>query len=251
LQFQADYTFAKGFTDSPDGQTSQSTLVNYRTLRNPRLDYRRTNTDQTHRFVANGIYELPFGKGRSFLNGSGILNQIVGGWSIGSIVTWQSRIPFNITSGRTTFNSNAANTPAQLVGITADQFKSNLGIFKTAGGVFYVNPAILDITYDAAGKVSTSKLKAGLMAAPAPGTFGNFPLNEFVGPRYFNVDMSAVKRFKVGENVSLELKSSMINVLNHPNFVFGSQNFDSTSFGRITAASGGARVINFQGTMKF
>ncbi len=251
LQFQADYTFAKGFTDAPDNQTSQSTLANYRTLRNPRLDYRRTNTDQTHRFVANGIYELPFGKGRSFLNSSGVLNQIVGGWSIGTIVSWQSRIPFNITAGRTTFNSNAANTPAQLVGITADQFKSNLGIFKTPGGIFFVNPAILDITYDAAGKVITSKLKAGLMAAPAPGTFGNFPLNEFVGPHYFNVDLSAVKRFKVGEKVTLELKSSMINALNHPNFVFSSQNFDSTSFGRITTTSGGARVINFTGTMKF
>lgn len=251
LQFQADYTWSKAFSDAPDAAGSQSTATNYRTLRNRRLDYRRSNQDQTHRFVANSVYELPFGKGRSYLNSSGVLDKVIGGWSIGSIVTWQSRPPFNITAGRSTFNSNTANTPAQLVGITADQFKSNLGIFKTAGAVFYVNPAILDIVTNAAGKVTSSKLKAGLMAAPAPGTFGNFPLNEFVGPRYFNLDLSVVKRVKVGENVSLELKSSMINVLNHPNFVYTGSNFDSTTFGQITSTSGSARIINFQGSMRF
>ena len=61
LQFQADYTWSKAMGDAVDAQgNNQSDLVNRLTLRNPSLDYRRSTQDQTQRFVANGIYELPF-----------------------------------------------------------------------------------------------------------------------------------------------------------------------------------------------
>ena len=46
---------------------NQSDLVSRLTLRNPEADYRRSPQDQTQRFVANGIYDLPFGKGQSLL----------------------------------------------------------------------------------------------------------------------------------------------------------------------------------------
>jgi hypothetical protein len=93
--------------------------------------------------------------------------------------------------------------------------------------------------------------KAGLMAAPAPGTFGNFPINSLSGPRYFNLDLSLVKRWRITERLGLELKSSAINVLNHPSFVFGNQTFDSTNFGQITSTSGNPRIVNFQITGRF
>jgi hypothetical protein len=257
LQFQIDYTFSKALTDAPDALGSLAANINFRTLRNKSLDYRRWGLDQTHRFIANGIYELPFGKGKSFLkDGPGIVNQIVGGWSVGAIVTWQTRPPFQIASGRATFNCFPAaqngcsigSNAAQLTGISFADFKKNLGVFRTPAGIFFVNPAILNITTDPiTGKFVSSTLKPGLMAAPAPGTFGNFPLNSVDGPVYFNVDISVVKRFKIGERVSLELKTTFINLLNNPNFVFGTQNFDSTSFGLISSISGTPRVIHFTG----
>jgi hypothetical protein len=254
LQFQADYTFSKSLTDATDAAQSQSDLVNFRTLRNKHLDYRQSNQDQTHRFVANGIYELPFGKGKSFLSdGGGIVDQIVGGWSIGAIVSWQTRPPFFISAGRTTFNSfNAGNNPAQLVGISFADFKKNLGIFRRPEGIYFINPAILNITTNpTTGRFVSSTLRTGLMAAPAPGTFGNFPLNSIAGPSYFNVDASIVKRFRVGERVRLELKTTMINMLNHPNFIYGTQNFDATNFGLIQSQSGGSRIVHFTGSMTF
>src|SRR6185295_2728732 len=71
LQFQADYTWSKAMGDATDAQgNNQSDLVSRLTLRDPRLDYRRSTQDQTQRFVANGIYDLPFGHGKQFLNGS-------------------------------------------------------------------------------------------------------------------------------------------------------------------------------------
>jgi Carboxypeptidase regulatory-like domain/TonB dependent receptor len=258
LMFQADYTFSKALTDAPDAQgNNQSTLENFRTFRDKRLDYRRSNDDQAHRFVANTLYDLPFGRGRRFMSGANsFVNQAIGGWTVGGIVVWASRPPFFITSGRTTVNAwpvltEANNLPAQLVGMTFEEFKSNVGIFRTPGGVFWFNPEFLNVTFDAKGRVATSTLKDGILGQPAPGSFGNFPMNSIDSGRYFNTDVSLTKRFPIGERVSFELKTTMINVFNNANFSFGNQQFDSTSFGRITSTSGSARVIHFQGSMRF
>ena len=258
LQFQADYTFSKALSDAPDAQgNNQSTLENFRTFRDKRLDYRRSNDDQTHRFVANGLYDLPFGNGRRFLSSSnGIVNQMIGGWSTGGIVVWATRPPFFVTSGRTTFNTwNAANdgnnNPAQLVGLTFEEFKQNVGVFRTPGGVFWFNPELLNLTFNSRGQVTAASLKPNLLGAPAPGTFGNFPLNGLNSGTFFNFDMSVTKRFPIRETVSFEIKTTFINVLNNPNWTYGNVNFDATNFGRITATTGSQRVIHFMGTFKF
>lgn len=253
LQFQADYTFSKSLTDATDAAGSQSDLVSFRTLRNKRLDYRRSNQDQTHRFVSYALYELPFGHGKSWLSGvNGLVNEIVGGWTVGGIVTWQGRPPWFVASNRNTFNSfNAANNPVDLL-MPFDEFKKHLGVFKTPAGVFFIDPALLNIvTNPVTGKYVSSTIKPGIFAAPAPGTFGNFPLNSLNGPTYFNVDMSLVKRWPIGERVKLELKTTFINILNHPNFIYGTQTFDSSSFGLINSQSGNNRIIHFIGSMTF
>jgi hypothetical protein len=258
LMFQADYTFSKALTDAPDALgNNQNTLENFRTFRDKRLDYRRSNDDQAHRFVANGIYDLPFGRGRRYMSGTNsFANQVIGGWSVGGIAVWSTRTPFSITSGRSSFNTwpagSADGNPAQLVGISFEEFKKNVGIFRTPGGVFWFNPDLLDITLSpTTGRVVSSTLKPGLLGQPAPGTFGNFPLNALDAGRFFNLDTSVTKRFPVSEQVSFEIKTTFINILNNANFNFGNTAFDSTSFGRITATTGSQRVIHFQGSLRF
>lgn len=258
LMFQADYTFSKALSDAPDAQgNNQSTLENFRTFRDKRLDYRRSNDDQTHRFVANAIYDLPFGRGRSYLSGTNaVVNQVIGGWSVGGIVVWSTRPPFSITSGRTSFNTwpggSVDGNPADLVGISFEEFKKNVGVYRTPGGVFWFNPELLNITLSpTTGRVVSSTIKPGLLGQPAPGAFGNFPLNSLNSGRFFNLDTSVTKRFPIGERVSFEIKTTFINILNNPNFTFGTTQFDSTSFGRITATTGSQRVIHFQGSLRF
>lgn len=257
LQFQADYTWSKAMGNATDAQgNNQSDLVSRLTLRRPEADYRRSGQDQTQRFVANGIYDLPFGRGRTFLSGANdLVDRLVGGFSLGAIVTWSTGVPFYVSSGRTTFNSATANNGAQLTGITFDEFKKNLGLFRTPAGLFFVNPDLLNITIPTtgpnAGKATQSVLKPGLMGAPAPGTFGDFPVNGLSGPSYFNFDLSFTKRFRITETVRFEIKGTAINILNHPNFVYGTLNFDSTSFGRVTTQRGGSRAMNIIGQVRF
>ena len=253
LQFQADYTWSKALGNATDAQgNNQSDLVSRLTLRRPEADYRRSGQDQTQRFVANGLYDLPFGRGRQFLSGANdAIDRLVGGWTLGAIVVWSTGTPFHVSSGRATFNSATANNGAQLTGITFEEFKKNIGLFKTPAGVFFVNPTLLDLTLDAAGKATQARLKPGLMAAPAPGTFGDFPINSLDGPSYFNFDLSITKRIRITERIRFEIKGTAINVLNHPNFVYGTVNFDSTSFGRITSQREGSRAMNIIGQLRF
>ena len=248
LQFQADYTFSKSLTDAPGALgNNQSDLTSFRTLRDKGLDYMRSAQDQTHRFVFNSIYDLPFGNGRRYLSGTnGFVDRVINGWTVGSIVVWATRPPWFIASNRTTVNQfNAGNNPADLVGMSFEDFKKNIGIFRTPTGIYFINPDLLNITTSSSGAFVSSTIKPGILASPAPGFFGNFPLNSLNGPRYFNIDGSLVKRVAITETVKFELKTTFINILNNPNFVYNGQNFDSTSFGRITATSGNARVIHF------
>jgi hypothetical protein len=245
LQFQGNYTFSKSFTDS---NGSQSTLESYRTLRNLGLDRNPSDQDQRHRFVANFIYDLPFGGGRRFLNDLwSPVRKAIEGWTVGGIFTYQTRPPFFFTSNRSTFNSfNAANNPAQLLGMTFDEFKKNVGSFRHPAGLFFVNPDLLDIVVDpATGRFVSSSLKPGILGAPDPGEFGDFPINSLHGPRFFQADFSLVKRTRFSERGNFEFRVTMINAFNHPNFAYDGNTFDSTSFGRITGTSGDARILHF------
>lgn len=248
LQFQADYTFSKTLTNASGAfGNNQNDLVSFRTLRDKELDYMRSSQDQTHRFVFNSIYDLPIGRGRRYWSGvNGFVDRVVGGWTVGSIVVWATRPPWFIASNRATVNAfNAANNPADLVGMSFEEFKKNIGIFRHSTGIYFINPELLDIRTNAAGAFTQSTAKPGLFAAPSPGFFGNFPINSLNGPRYFNIDASLVKRIPITETVKGELKTTFINILNNANFVYNGQNFDSTSFGRITTTSGSPRVIHF------
>jgi hypothetical protein len=245
LMLQANYTFSKAITDS---EGSQSTLESYRTLRDIRIDRHRAGFDQTHRFIGNFIYELPFGAGRRWLNGSTpVLRKVIEGWSLGGIVNWQSGGPLGVFSGRTTFNqSNAALNPAQLAGISFEDFRNNMGIFKTPSGVFFINPNMLNVTTNAAGQATGATIKPGLLESPDPGTFGDFPRNAIAGPSFTQWDFSLTKRTRFFERGDVEFKTTFYNAFNQANFVFGDITaFDTANFGRISTQRGSPRVIHF------
>src|SRR5262249_44027917 len=129
LQFQANYTLSRTLNDGTGTVNNQSTLQSFRTLRNLRLDYQNSVQDQRHRFVANVVYDLPFGSGRRFLSNTwSPLRKTIEGWTLGTIVTWQSGLPFYFNANRTTFNAaNPGLNPAQLVGMTFNEFKKHIG----------------------------------------------------------------------------------------------------------------------------
>lgn len=241
------YTFSKAITDSAGQGNSQSTLESYRTFRDIRLDRSRSSFDQTHRFVANYIYELPFGSGKKWLNSVPVLSKVVEGWQVGNIISWQTGTPITVYSNRATFNqANPGLNPVQLAGISFEEYRKNTGIFKTPSGVFFVNPSLLNVTTNARGQATNATIKPGLFESPAPGTFGNFPRNAMTGPSFSQWDFSLIKRTKITETANVEFRTTFYNAFNQANFVFGDIGaFDAANFGRITGQRGSPRVIHF------
>lgn len=247
LSFQANYTLARTLNDGTGTINNQSTLTSFRSLRNLRLDYQNSGQDQRHRFVANVVYDLPFGTGRRYLHDIWApARKAIEGWTAGVIVTSQTGTPFFFNSNRSTFNSfNAGSNPAQLVGMTFAEISKNIGVFKTPQGVFFINPNLLNIVTNAAGALTSARLKDGILGAPAPGTFGNFPLNSLYGPNFNQTDFTLAKRTYFRERANVEFRMIAFNLFNHPNFVYGGNTFDSSSFGRITSTTGIERQISF------
>jgi hypothetical protein len=195
------------------------------------------------------VYELPFGPGRRFFSGNpAIINKAIEGWQLQGITTWESGVPLTIVANRATVNQANANlNPVQLLpGVTPEQIRENTGVFRTPAGVFFINPALLNISLNAAGAVSQDTVKAGLLASPAPGQFGNFPRNFLSGPRFFQTDFSIIKKTKIKERLTAEFRAEMFNVFNNVNFASpGNITFDSTSFGQLTTLVGSPRIVQF------
>jgi hypothetical protein len=95
MQLRLDRRFSAGLQLMANYQWSK--LLERRSRLNdldPFLEKRIAAEDRTHRFVASATYDLPFGKGRPYLAGAhGVVNQIVGGWNVNAIVTFQPGAP--------------------------------------------------------------------------------------------------------------------------------------------------------------
>ncbi len=62
--------------------------------------------DISQRFVYSSVYELPFGRGRTFGSGwNPFVNAVLGGWQANGILALQTGLPLNITTANTTLGS--------------------------------------------------------------------------------------------------------------------------------------------------
>ncbi len=119
-----------------------------------------------------------------------------------------------------------------------EEFKQNVSVYKTPQGVFFVNPNLINITTATNGTLQSATLKDGLLGAPPPGQFGNFPRNAINAPSFFQVDFGVLKRTKIAERVNAEFRAEFFNLFNTVNFGSGSLAFDSARFGQITGTFG-------------
>lgn len=95
MQVRLERRFSAGFQVMANYQWSK--LLERRSRLNdldPFLEKRVAAEDRTHRLVASGSWELPFGKGKKYLaSANGLVNQIAGGWNINAIITLQPGSP--------------------------------------------------------------------------------------------------------------------------------------------------------------
>lgn len=258
LYFQANYTFSKNLTDTVG--TTQALFEPYLQNQSPELDKQRADFDQTHVFNFNGIYELPFGKGKMFMDKGGIWDVIFGGWQLSGITRWSSGAPLTIVDSRGTLNRGArSGRQTAFTTLTNQEIRALGGVFHhTNGGIYFINPSVVDpITGRASnGYLHPSNSNATFNGQAFfnvnPGQTGNMGRTLLNGPSHFNVDASLTKSIRFTESSKLQLRAEAFNVLNNVNFFTGGQflNINSASFGQITSAAA-ARQMQFAARFEF
>lgn len=278
FSFQVNYTFQKSLTDIlSDANADQNRQGTFLDNNRPGLNYGRADYDRTHTVNGNFVYELPFGKGRQFLNDNGILNTIFGGFQFSSIVALSSGPPLGVVDPRATFNSRGIARQGALSNLSAKEIKKLTGIFNTPNGIYFVNPKVLFATATAPGRpaltgfdlnqplpagytLSTVRATSGVNETPFAGQVfffnnggqtGNLPVNFINGAPYLNWDAGLSKNFKFTETTRLQLRMEAFNLLNQTVPSFGADlNIDSNNFGRITSAYSN-RIIQFGARFDF
>ncbi|MGI8543958.1 MAG: hypothetical protein ACR2MD_10850, partial [Aridibacter sp.] len=283
FSYQVNYTFQKTLTDVPnDSQNRQGELQDSST---PDLNYGRPDYDRTHTLNANFILELPFGKGKRFLNQGGLVNLLFGGFQFSSIINLSSGPPLAILDPRGTssiaFKSGRQSASSSL---TSDEIKALTGVFNTPNGRFFIDPRVLNatITNSTTGQSQSGfdlfqPLPAGftltsvrgaspLGQAPFPGQVfffnnagetGNLPRNFLNGLPYLNWDAGLSKNIRFTESMRLQLRAEAFNVLNKQVPFFNTDlNVNSTCFGCIGTTSGtssynGPRILQFGARFDF
>jgi hypothetical protein len=254
MQFDANYTWSHTLGLQADNAWEGNTGVF--TIRNLKMGAGPTIFDIRHVAHVNGTFDLPLGKGKAFLNQGGIVDKVAGGWSIGTILTIQSGLPFQLFGGFNTYNDYADGGLA-LNGTTVSQLQKAVGVFSVPGGATYktiINPALLN-------QVSTSTCSSilqGVCQNTTPGTFGIHPWLH--GPHYWNDDMSLSKVIPIRERIQFRLQAEVLNIFNHPNWAIpgtvspwaGSTNVQSSALGQSNPSNfNGPRVIELRLNLSF
>jgi hypothetical protein len=264
LYFQANYTFSKVLTNiQGDGQARFDPLLDNA---QPDLEYARADYDRTHTININGVYELPFGTGKRFLNQGGFVDKIFGGWQFQSIINISSGTPITILDRNGTLNRTGRSArQTAFSNLTADQIRKLIGRFEVNGITYWIDPSVIASSGSNAGTATGGSFTA-TPGNPAfagqvffrneAGQTGNLPRNFIDGPWYYNWDAGLIKNVRFGERFNIQLRAEAFNVLNNVNF-FVAQNsgiFDvgSTNFGRILPGSEySPRIMQFAFRFEF
>jgi hypothetical protein len=277
LQVQVAQRFSRGFSVQSTyvwsqalGSTSDFDAGSFRTLRNESLDKQELSFDYQSVFKLNGLYDLPFGRGKLIgQNANKFLERIIGGWQIGAIGQAQSGSPLTF-SAQSTFNNgtSTANEVGPLPGVGVQRVGTGIQYFS--GFTQITDPAVTTLP---ASLQSLSTLKAianssgtPILVNPLPGQMGQLGDTIFHGPGFKNVNANIIKRFKINERFNMQIGATAQNLTNTPAFGNPTTSISSTSFGRITAvgsfasssigavnpvAASGARIVVIQARLNF
>lgn len=221
LSFLVSYNLSRMMSDTNSGFTSFAALALNKD--NQKAEWSIDNNDQTNMINIAGTYELPFGKGRAFMNRGGVLNAVFGGWQISPLLSYTTGTPL----------WNGSNSGGSVY-VTGDPLGNECTPCNRANVVSYNN---IMLSYNNVYKGLPVINKADF-SDPGPWALGNAPRvigalrNQFQS----NENIALAKYFPLGERVKLKLEIEYFNVLNRVLFSGPNcgpdLNFEDTTFGQ-------------------
>jgi hypothetical protein len=189
LSFLVAYTLSKTMSNTDTGFAAFNFGAENRF--NQKSEWSIASNDQTHLLNISGVYELPIGPGKKFLNKGGQLaKNIVGGWQVTGVFQYASGSPQTVYSNNNDpflngFNRANFNAAVPL-SVNFNNYYKGLPIFSPAA---FSDPGFAQ---------------------------GNEPrvLGQLRNPFNANENVGLAKRFFFGEHVNAELRIEFFNVLN-------------------------------------
>lgn len=235
VQFGLSYTFSKQITDAASDLYGGSALTGV--LQNPadRRSLRSISPDDVpHSLVLSYVLELPFGKGKPFLNKGGWVDRLVGGFQVNGIQRYRSGTPITVfvAGGRRDFLDlvgYGGNLRPNLTG--QPFFVDNLPTLINNPNTFrYINPAafVAPPTYAGTTAAIGSAEYAAYYANPTRFLGTAAPtFNDLRSKPFFTEDLSVMKKTRITETTSIEIRAEFFNLLNRSRPAFPDANFDN------------------------
>jgi len=203
FQLTTAYTYSKAI----DYNSSNSKVWFHTNFERNRA---RGEFDRTHSFVQSYIYELPFGKGKRWVNSSvGAL--LAGGWQVNSVLTVMSGLPLQFD-----------NSASQLNAPDTRNMPNINGPFRVLGNIGGAG-----LWFD-----------TSVFSAPPNGVEGNVGRNILSGPGFFNMDFSVFRKFRITERIGSEFRFEAYNFTNTPQYALPNTVLGNANFGRVTGLLG-------------
>jgi outer membrane receptor protein involved in Fe transport len=272
LTFLLSYTFSKtiGNVDSNSGPNAGAQNAIFagsfsQDYYNPKGDRSVTSSDIPHVVSLSYTYELPVGQGKQFLNHGGVVNTVVGGWSVSGIHQYQSGRPIHIE-----YDALGASNPFFAAG-DGYSFRPNVVPGQPLKNPAYNRRCSGPVQPTSGRDLCQFYINPGAFSIPGPGEFGNAP-NLFSAlrlPAYIDEDLSVSKRTTIHENLNLQFQANFFNALNRTIFSAGgnAQTFianaaphdlshasiddSNTVFGIMAAQQNAPRIIQFGMRLEF
>jgi len=192
LAVTANYQWASAFSEQSGFYTWNHVVT-----------HGRDSNVRDQQVVLYGSYDLPFGKGKDFLQDANhATDLLVGGWQLSSTMNLSGGLPF--TLGYNECGSNIADgpcDPSQTKKMSTSLTGFAPGNNGTGTRSFYPAHSLGD----------------GTFVNPGLDTIGNAGINTYRGPNFFTADMALTKAFTVWENVAVKFRMDAYNAFNHIN----------------------------------
>jgi hypothetical protein len=201
----AFYTFSKSLaTAQMDGQSTNGGAQDFHNLA---LEHGRSDYDQRHNFVTALIWNLSYYRGSSRL-----MSHLVNGWTLSPIVTFNSGLPFSVTSGKDNNLDGQSNDRANVIGNPVlDPHRSR--------------PDVLAQWFNIAAFVQNPI-----------GTDGTSARNLLDAPGFRNVDMGIFRDFRFSDRMKLQFRAEWTNFFNLVSLNAPNSTLSSATVGQITSA---------------
>jgi len=243
LRFEFNYTLSHSIDNTSVSANNNALFTNSNficDILSPRACRGNSDFDVRQEITSNFVYDLPFGRGRTFAGAAPRwADEVIGGWSFSGLPSYRTGLAMSAYSDAYLASfDNAA--PAIFTGNKADlRAKVNTN-------------AASETVYDFAGGLAGSQKVLAEFRGPIGIEYGQ--RNLLRGPGAFNFDAGLGKTFPILEGkLNLKFRADAFNLLNHPAFGTAALNIvtNASEFGQITGTSNGARVAQFSLRLEF